>query len=393
MYKVIKQSFKINFKYNIFFTKNVFDINNQLLIDILNQKTTTKKNIIIFIDKNVLKAHINLETNILNYINKNKKYIILKCTPIKITGGEKIKNHYKLVKHIYSLINKYKICRQSFIISIGGGTMQDLLGYIASTAHRGVKLIRIPTTVLSQDDSGVGVKNGINFLNKKNFIGCFSVPFAVINDSTFLNSLKNKEFIDGFSEAIKVALIKDSNLFELIARNTQKIIKRYSIITKKIIYYCAKLHAKHISQEGDPFETLSSRPLDFGHWLAHKLESLTKYKITHGEAVGIGIILDCTYSYLIKLLPKKSWKKIIKTFIDLKLSIYTNELLQKYNNIYILFDGLEEFREHLGGKLTITLIKNIGIKIDVHHINTHIYIKAIKLVKKINEKYYNVTKK
>lgn len=393
MYKIIKQSFKINFKYNIFFTKNIFDINNTLLIKILNKENKTKKNIIIFIDKNVSKSHLNLETDIKNYINKHKKYINLKSKPINITGGEKIKNHYMLVKYIYKLIDTYKICRQSFIISIGGGTIQDLLGYIASTAHRGIKLIRMPTTVLSQDDSGVGVKNGINFLNKKNFIGCFSPPFAVINDYTFLNSLKNKELIEGISEAIKVALIKDETLFEFIEKNTQKIIDRHSTIIEKIIYECAKLHAEHISKKGDPFETLSSRPLDFGHWSAHKIESLSKYKISHGESVGIGIILDCTYSYLIKLLDKNSWKRIINTFIKLNLPIYTKELSIKKNGKQILFDGLEEFREHLGGKLTITLIKNIGTQLDIHHINITIYQKALKLIKKINEKYNNVAKK
>jgi len=322
-----------------------------------------------------------------------QRNINIKCKPIKITGGEKIKNHYILVKYIYKLIDRYRICRQSFIISIGGGTLQDLLGYIASTAHRGIKLIRMPTTVLSQDDSGVGVKNGINFLNKKNFIGCFSPPFAVINDYTFLNSLDDKEFIEGFSEALKVALIKDKNLFNLIENNIKNIINRKMNYVEKIIYLCAKLHAEHISKKGDPFETLSSRPLDFGHWSAHKIESLSKYKISHGEAVGIGIILDCTYSYLIKLLPKMSWKKIIKTFIHLRLRIYTKEMEIIKNNTLMLFDGLEEFREHLGGKLTITLIKDIGDKIEIHHVSNEIYKKAIKLIKRINTKYINVNKK
>lgn len=393
MYKIIKQSFKINFKYNIFFTKNIFDLNNTLLIKILNKENKTKKNIIIFIDKNVSKSHINLETDIKNYIHKHKKYINLTCQPIAITGGEKIKNHYNLVKCSYKLLDQYKICRQSFVISIGGGTLQDLIGYIASTAHRGIKLIRMPTTVLSQDDSGVGVKNGINFLNKKNFIGCFATPFAVINDYTFLNSLKKKEFIEGISEAIKVALIKDKNLFTLIEKNTTNIIDRNTLIMEKIIYSCAKLHAEHISKKGDPFETLSSRPLDFGHWSAHKIESLSKYKISHGESVGIGIVLDCTYSYLIKLLDKNSWKRIINTFVNLKLPIYTKELSIQQNSKQIIFNGLEEFREHLGGKLTITLIKNIGTQLDIHHINVNIYKKAIKLIKKLNEKYNNATKK
>jgi len=386
MYKTIKQSFKIEFNYNIFFTKNIFDSKNKLLINLLNKENKNKKKIIIFIDKNVAKSHKNLKTNIEQYLDKHKNYIETKCKPIMITGGEKIKNHYLLVKCIYNLISKYKICRQSYIISIGGGTIQDLLGYVASTAHRGIKLIRMPTTVLSQDDSGVGVKNGINFLNKKNFIGCFSTPFAVINDYTFLKSLNNKILIEGLSEALKVALIKDENFFYYIEKNTKNIIEKKSEYLEETIYNCAKLHAEHISKNGDPFEILSSRPLDFGHWSAHKLETLSKYKISHGEAVAIGIALDCTYSYLIKLLQKHEWKKIIKTLLNLKLPIYTKELTIIKNNKHIIFDGLEEFREHLGGKLTIALIKKIGIKIDVHHVNKNIYIKSIKLIKKLHNK-------
>ena len=387
MQKIIKQSFNIEYKYNIFFTKNIFNTKNRLLINILNKENKNKKNILIFIDKNIIKFHKNLIQDINQYIEKYKKQIEVKTPPIIITGGEKIKNHYLLVKYIYKLINKYKICRQSYLLSIGGGTLQDLIGYIASTAHRGIKLIRMPTTVLSQDDSGVGVKNGINFMNKKNFIGCFSIPFTTINDYTFLNSLTNKQIMEGISEAIKVALIKNETLFNLIEKNTKYLIKNKLDYLEDIIYNCAKLHANHISKNGDPFETLSSRPLDFGHWSAHKIESMSRYKISHGESVAIGLALDCTYSYLVKLLQKKEWKRIMRVFINLKLPIYTHEMNIKKNNMPILFDGLEEFREHLGGNLTITLIKKIGIKIDVHHVNKKIYIKAIKFLKKINYIY------
>lgn len=386
MYKTIKQSFKIDFNYNIFFTKNLFDIKNKLLINILNKEDKNKKKILIFIDRNVAKLHKTLLKNIQLYTDKYKNHINLKCHPILITGGEKIKNHYLLAKCIYNIINKYKICRKSYIMAIGGGTIQDLIGYIASTAHRGIKLIRIPTTVLSQDDSGIGVKNGINFLNKKNFIGCFDIPFAVINDFTFLKSLNNKILIEGISEAIKVSLIKDETLFHYIEKYTKQITERKQEYLEEIIYNCAKLHAEHISKNGDPFEKLSSRPLDFGHWSAHKIESLSKYKISHGNAVSIGIALDCTYSYLIKLLSKLEWKRIIKTLINLNLPIYSKELTIIKNNNQIIFNGIEEFREHLGGKLTITLIKKIGNKLDVHHINKFLYKKSIKILKKLNNK-------
>lgn len=385
--KIINQSFKVDFKYKIIFTHDIFNTKNLDIIKTLNITNKNRKKVIIFIDKNVHKTNENISKKIQDYFKKYERYVNLVCKPILITGGEKIKNHYNLVKYAYKLIDIYKICRQSYILAIGGGTIQDLIGFVASTAHRGIRLIRIPTTTLSQDDSGVGVKNGINFNHKKNFIGCFNTPYAVINDFLLLNSLKNENFIEGFSEAIKVSLIKNKKLFFLIKNNTSKILNRDNDITEKIIYECAKLHANHISKKGDPFETKSSRPLDFGHWAAHKIESLSKYKISHGKSVAIGIALDCTYSYILKILKKDDWKNIITTLIKLKLPIYCEELSNIENTQKSIFNGLEEFREHLGGKLTITLIKNIGKKIDTHHINKNIYKKSIKLLKKINNIY------
>lgn len=392
MFKIINQQFKINFNYKIIFTTNIFDIENKTLIKYLNINNSAKK-LIIFIDKNLIKKNKNLLTQIENYTAHHAKYINLVCNPILITCGERIKNHYSIIRYTYKIIDDYKICRQSYLMSIGGGTLQDLIGYAASTAHRGVKLIRIPTTTLSQDDSGVGVKNGINFRNKKNFIGCFNPPDLVINDFSLLNSLSDNIFIEGFSEAIKVALIKNKKLFNFIKNNAEKLVNREKKITEKIIYECAKVHANHISKNGDPFEKKSSRPLDFGHWSAHKIESLSKYKVSHGRSVAIGIALDCTYSYLIKILKKEEWKDIIGALISLKLPIYSKELEIKNNAEYVIFTGLEEFREHLGGKLTITLIKKIGKKIETHHIDKKIYIHSIKLLEKIYKKINYENKK
>lgn len=380
MNKIIKQSFKINYKYNILFTKNIFHLENETLKNIfINDE---EKKAIIFIDKNVIKYHTNLEKNINIFFKKINKNIILKVAPIKITGGEKVKNHPIILKYIYSIIEKYKICRHSYIICIGGGAILDLISFAASTAHRGIKIIRIPTTVLSQNDSGIGVKNGINLLNKKNFIGTFAIPYVVINDYNFLISLNERIWKSGLSEAIKVALIKDKIFFEFMYKNIEKLNNRNNNVTKKVIYKCAKLHAYHISKNGDPFETKSSRPLDFGHWVAHKLESMTKYKILHGEAVAIGIALDSTYSYLIKLLNKSDWKKIINILFQLNFNLFAKELLIKKNNKLLIFNGLSEFKEHLGGKLTITLLKNIGVSINVNKINETKYIKCILMLKK-----------
>ncbi|HFL8819313.1 MAG TPA: 3-dehydroquinate synthase [Candidatus Azoamicus sp. OHIO2] len=384
MYKVIKQIFQIKFEYNIFFTENIFDIKNKVLINVFINSCNKKTKAILFVDKKILLLNKKLEQNIINYFKFFEKDVFLVCHPVVICGGERLKNRFLFLKIFYSLLDKYKICRQSYIISLGGGSLQDFIGYLSATTHRGIKLIRIPTTVLSQDDSGVGVKNGINYNGKKNFIGSFSVPHTVINDCNFLSSLDNENFIEGFSEAIKVALINDAALFYLIEHNAEQLLLRNSVYVKDVIYQCAKLHAEHIAKYGDPFESLSSRPLDFGHWAAHKIESMSNYNISHGKSVAIGIIMDCTYSYFIGILQRAIWKKIFFLFIKLKFKIYVKELSVLKNNFYQIFDGLEEFREHLGGKLTITLITDIGVKIDIHHINILVYKKVIKFLKKIH---------
>ena len=164
----------------------------------------------------------------------------------------------------------------------------DMAGLAAATAHRGVRHIRIPTTTLSQCDSGVGVKNGINAFGKKNFIGTFAPPFAVINDFQLLAPLSPRDKRAGFAEAVKVACIRSREFFDALEEDAAALAQFQPDAMRKLIRRCAELHMDHIATSGDPFEFGSARPLDFGHWSAHKLEQLSDFKIRHGEAVAIG---------------------------------------------------------------------------------------------------------
>jgi 3-dehydroquinate synthase len=252
-----------------------------------------------------------------------------------------------------------------------------------------VRLIRIPTTTLSQNDSGVGVKNGINYYNKKNFIGSFYPPTAVINDYNFLKTLLIKDWVSGIPESLKVSLIKTKRFFFYMCGKTQDILNRKVATVNEIDYLCAKLHIEHIGLYGDPFEVYSARPLDFGHWSAHKLEATTKNKITHGHAVAIGIAIDCTYSFFTNLITEKEWKEILYVLLNLNFNIYNKKLAAKKS--CILIQGLTEFKEHLGGILTITLLHKIGKGITVNKMDTVTIKKTILLLKKI-QKTYNIKK-
>ena len=214
-------------------------------------------------------------------------------------------------------------------------------------------------------------------MERKNFLGTFAPPYAIINDFEFLNTLEQRDWIAGIAEAVKVAAIKDAEFFSFLKVNAKKMAERDLETTSHMIYRCAELHMQHIAQEGDPFESGSSRPLDFGHWAAHKLEQMTNYQLRHGEAVAMGIALDVTYAHQIGLISLNTLNRVLDVLtnigFELKLPIKSDSEIDE------LLLGIEEFREHLGGKLTITLIKDIGHKYDVHEINLNAMHNAIAI--------------
>ncbi len=285
----IQQSFQVPFSYNIIFTENMFSLENQTFINFLKNYGNTNfiKKILFLIDAGVTENNPHLTEVIKNYF-ANEDSIALASEILVIPGGEQVKNDPKFLDEILQAIDNHGIDRHSFVAAIGGGAFLDVAGYASAIAHRGVKHIRIPSTILSQNDSGVGVKNGVNFFGKKNFLGTFAPPIGVFNDANFLRTLSDRDWRSGISEAIKVALIKDVAFFEWLEVNAEAMAKRDEAVMQHQIFRSAELHVQHISS-GDPFELSSARPLDFGHWAAHKLEYLTNFEIRHGEAVAIGI--------------------------------------------------------------------------------------------------------
>lgn len=373
----ISQSFAVSFNYEVYFTHNLFSLKNLTLAQAITGDGEKKpKKIVAVVDAGLLEFWPDLLQQITKYANFYAEVLTLAAEPMLVPGGEVAKNDSNLLTQIHQLVEATGICRHSYLLGIGGGAVLDLIGYAAATAHRGVRLIRIPTTVLAQNDSGIGVKNGINAFGKKNFLGTFSPPYAVINDSAFLSTLCDRDWRSGIAEAIKVALIKDASFFDFIHEHTTALARRDMETMQQLIYRCAQLHLQHIAKAGDPFEKGSSRPLDFGHWAAHKLEQLTDYNLRHGEAVAIGIALDSTYSYLLGWLSHSEWRQILNTLTELGFQLYVPELAETSS----LFRGLSEFREHLGGELTLTLLQHIGKGVEVHEVDLSLYRQAISLV-------------
>ena len=371
---VIEQNFQVNFHFKVVFTEDLFDTNNTILYNLLS-KAPEKSKALVVVDTGVLEAHRMLEGAIQNYFDHYQSDLDLQGDIVPIPGGEAAKNDEHYIKTILDKVNHYGIDRHSYIIAIGGGAVLDAVGFAAAIAHRGVRLVRIPTTVLSQNDSGIGVKNGVNTYEKKNFTGSFACPYAVINDSSFLTTLDDRDWRAGISEAIKVALIKDADFFHWIETNANLLEQRDLKAMNDLIYHCADMHMHHIRTSGDAFEQGSSRPLDFGHWAAHKLEQLSNFSLRHGEAVAIGIAVDCVYSHLKGYLDEASLLRILNLMNKLGFELYHKELTD-----HILL-GLEEFREHLGGQLTIMLIKSVGHGFEVHEMDKKLVLEAIEYIK------------
>jgi 3-dehydroquinate synthase len=379
----LQQSFDIKFEYKVHFTSGLFDISNPVLKNFFTDHKIQgiDQKILFVVDQGVIDAHPDLIQGINNYFEAFPS-VTAAGKVIAIPGGETAKNDVNFLLRIVDAVNEYGIDRHSYLAAIGGGSVIDLAGFAAAISHRGIKHIRIPTTVLSQNDSGVGVKNGINYKGKKNFLGSFSPPVAVFNDDQFLTTLSDRDWRSGISEAIKVALIKDAKFFVWLEEHALQLSNRDLEAMKYLIRRCADLHMEHI-RSGDPFETGSSRPLDFGHWSAHKLEQLTNFEVFHGEAVAMGMALDSMYSGLIGNLSENDVNRIISLLLNVGFEI-THPYMEIDKETSPIMLGLQEFREHLGGRLTITLLTAIGKGKEVHEIDWKLMKQAAGRLKRFD---------
>ncbi len=380
---VIHQRFSVAYEYPVHFTEYLFAPHNPTLRDTVTRIEADRRHrCIVFVDDGVCSGVSTLIEDIVAYAAAHEQAIALVTPPIKVPGGEKIKNELFHVEWMQGLIQEHRIDRHSFVIAVGGGAVLDAVGIVAATSHRGLRLIRIPTTVLSQNDFGVGVKNSVNLKGSKNFVGTFAPPFAVLNDLAMIDGLPPREKIAGMAEAVKVALIRDAQFFYWLERQIDALSIFERTAMAFMIRRCAELHLRQIAHGGDPFEMGSARPLDFGHWAAHKLESLTHNHLRHGEAVAIGIALDTRYSVLAGLLAPGVEDRVAALLELLGFRLWHPALEARASDGgYPLLEGLREFREHLGGDLTITLLAEIGHGIEVHEMDEGRVLESIAWLK------------
>lgn len=377
------QQFSVPFRFPVTFTQALFDIDNPILLQTLNRLEPRKRHrFVVFLDEGLLQSRPSLPADIASYARGHADHLDMVCEPVTVPGGETIKSDLHFVEKMQRVIVDQHIDRHSYVIGIGGGALLDAVGLVAATSHRGIRHVRIPTTVLSQNDSGVGVKNGVNLFGQKNYIGTFCPPFAVINDHDFIQVLPERDKIAGMAEAVKVALIRDAEFYQWLENNTDRLSTFETAAMQTMIRRCAELHMAQIGQGGDPFETGSARPLDFGHWSAHRLETLTRYHLRHGEAVAIGIALDARYSVLSGLLPAGDEERVCFLLEQIGFRLWHPALESRNQHGELdVIRGLTEFREHLGGELTITLLSAPGTGIEVNTMDDSLIAEAITWLK------------
>ncbi len=368
---VVEQRFMVAYDYPVYFTTALADPANPVLLRAISRQEPGRRHrFVVVMDRNVAAANPALAPSLLAYAEHHSDHLALAAPVRLVDGGEAVKNDHALVTELQRWLNTLHIDRQSCVLIIGGGAVLDMMGYVAATSHRGVRVVRVPTTVLAQNDSGVGVKTAINAFGAKNYLGTFTPPFAVINDHAFIDTLPARERVAGMAEAVKVAAIRDRAFFFWLSDNAGALATFQSGPMQYMIKRAAQLHMHQIAGGGDPFEFGSARPLDFGHWAAHKLESMTGYALTHGEAVAIGLALDTRYSHLAGMLDAASCEALCGLLESLGFRLWHDALDKRTDGgARALLAGLDEFREHLGGELTITLLEAIGRGREVHQMD------------------------
>jgi len=369
-------SFAIQATHRVRFTGDVFGSDRDVLAAVLATSGDQPARVQFWLDQHLADARPDLVHKLRTFVRAYPGRLTMAGNVQIVPGGEAIKNDIHILERMLKVFNAADLDRRSYVVVIGGGAVLDAVGFAAAIAHRGIRLVRLPTTTLAQADSGIGVKNGVNLFGKKNWIGTFAVPWAVVNDAELLSTLSDRDFICGFSEAVKVSLLKDAAMFDRLCDTAGRIAARDLSAAQPIIRDSARLHLDHITRGGDPFEALEARPLDFGHWSAHKLEVMSDFELRHGEAVAIGVAIDTVYSSLVHGLPADAANRVLKCLRDLGFALYHPAIADAAT----LFRGLEEFRQHLGGRLTITLLRGIGHPIDVHEIDRGKMCQAIEQV-------------
>ncbi len=376
---MFRQRVRVDFEYPVLFTRDLFNPHHPALPATLRRPGETGRHrLLAFVDAGVAAGHPGLCARMERFFERHRAQFELCAPPFVVPGGERIKSDFALLRDVFHRLARPGFCRHSFVVVVGGGAVLDAVGFATALVHRGLRLVRVPSTVVAQNDAGVGVKNGINTEGAKNALGTFAPPFAVLNDFDLLATLSDRDWIAGTAEAFKVALIKDERFFRFLVDHAEDLRRRDATSMERLVQRCAELHLDHIRTGGDPFEQGAARPLDLGHWSAHRLESLSGYRVRHGEAVAAGLAVDARYAVEQGWLGAMERDTLERGLRTAGLPLWQPEMgLRDARGELELLRGIEAFREHLGGELCVTFPRGLGAKIEVHEIDRALMTRCI----------------
>jgi 3-dehydroquinate synthase len=385
MTTVHHQAFSVPYAFDVQFTRDVFAPDNDALVKAMKpNKGGRPARALVYIDEGTTRQSPKLIQAIhLWFAAHEADGVQLAAAPEIVTGGETLKAEITILDKVGRACFDNGICRHSYIIIIGGGAVLDAVGFAASIVHRGIRQIRFPTTVLAQCDAGLGVKNGVNRFGSKNFYGTFTPPSSIINDARFLESLDDRSWRAGIAEAVKVAIIKDADFLKSLGQRAEQLRSRDLSAMEWLIERCALLHLDHITKAGDPFEQGSSRPLDFGHWSAHRMETLSNHRLLHGEAVAIGVAIDSLYAVGLGRISEADGHFILSILHTCGFRLWDEVLdLRDATGHRAVLIGLTQFREHLGGELTLAMPEGLGKRSDIHDFEESLFEQVLVRLKR-----------
>ncbi|WP_027085486.1 sedoheptulose 7-phosphate cyclase [Cohnella panacarvi] len=332
--------------YEIAMTKDIFNPENEVI-----KKYCNDRKLLVLISESINKLYIDKISNYFSTHFHPEKYKI-----ITINTNEQEKN-MSAVLYICNEGKKFKLDRNSLMIGIGGGILLDIVGFAASMYKRKLEYLRIPTTLVGQIDAGIGIKTGINYEGSKNFLGSFYPPKAAINDFSLLSTLEEKEIRCGLSEIVKMAIIRDNQLFDLVEEyGAQLIQSKYRSHQSAAIEINQRAIIRMIEElRVNFYEADLERLVDFGHSFSPYIETSSNYRISHGIAVAMDMALCTEISYLMGLLSLPNRDRILKLLISLGLDVHVGN-----EDAEGLWDSLNDIVLHRGNHLNLVLPNDIG---------------------------------
>lgn len=326
----------------------------KVLEDEINRLSPTS--LVVITDSNVYKLHW-------KFFEGKLKKIGIPYYLIVIPSGEKYKNR-DTKEFIENRMLEDGIDRKGVVVALGGGVIGDIAGFVAATYHRGINFIQIPTTLLAMVDSSIGGKVAVDTPYGKNTIGAFHQPKAVIMDTTFLETLPEVQFKNGFVEILKHSLIKDREFYEFLVKNRVLIMHRDDIYMSEIIRRSCEIKKDVV--EKDEKETGLRKILNFGHTVGHAIESFYNYRILHGLAVSVGIVVESLISFKLGILPEDEYKKVLELLRLFELPVSFRDLGIHLNekSISKIVELMKGDKKSLAKEIKMSLIKRIGEVID-----------------------------